>query len=759
MPQPLQSNPSPANPGFMRMEACAPMMLSPILDQSVSRLVYASPETLRTLVDRYGSPLNIVWPHILMQNVEAFRAVLQAHRVRYEIFYGAKVNKSQALVRAAVESGIGVDVSSMYEFRDALRAGADPARLCATGPAKTAAFHAELIAHDALISIDSMEELAELEDVIRGTQGRRVRVLLRHRPAASHASRFGMGDEDLARCLRRLAERKHRFAFEGFHFHLSGYAHETRAQAMRELTRHIDAARLQGLRPTMIDIGGGMPIRYVDSDEYESFLQYQCKDHYRTGRVPASFYPYGSPVDAGVWLHRLLASPCVDGLSVAAYLNAMDLSPGEVARLSPEFNARVSVRIAALRADMAYMERMPHVEDYHQWFSECFPALWTSWKEGLNAKQLNERDWLPLPIHSWHLEHYVEQEYAAEVEEGILMLDGPDIETLPTMSFRTMAPVSPDAAPFIKLPVALWLTSEQRSLQAKSIHMGPRISTLIKRILADENGFGQTIDIFPEEVAFHYRHAVRQEDRPGRHLSVAYRAAKEALDRADGLLPVTVAALFAKSPSSGRPLVTELIERGGERASEARVENWFRHYARVVIRPVVGIYLLYGIGLEAHQQNTSVLFSDDGAASGLLIRDFGDGRTYAPLLRERGHDLKPYVHPGILPTVFTDDIEPVRSFVLNACFVCHLHELALLLTDDYAMPSRRLWDILREETVRTFDWLAPRVSGALWEAERHAFLQQPWPARSVLRMHLLRYADYRLQHALPNPLASPQGGN
>lgn len=436
-----------------------------------------------------------------------------------------------------------------------------------------------------------------------------------------------------------------------------------------------------------------------------------------------------------------------------------DLSPEEVARLSPEFNARVSVRIAALRADMAYMECMPHVEGYHQWFAERFPAPWTSWKKGLNAKQLNERDWLPLPIHSWHLEHYVEQEYAAEVEEGILMLDGPDIETLPTMSFRTMAPVSPDTAPFIKLPVALWLTSEQRSLQAKSIHMGPRISALIKRILADENGFGETLDIFPEEVAFHYRHAVRQEDRPGRHLSVAYRAAKEVLDRADGLLPVTVAALFTRSPSSGRPLVTELVERGGERASEAQVEAWFRRYARIVTRPVLGIYLLYGIGMEAHQQNASVLFSDDGAPASLLIRDFGDGRTYAPLLRERGHDLKPYVHPGILPTVFTDDIEPVRSFVLNACFVCHLHEMALLLTDEYAMPPRRLWDILRDETVRTFDWLAPRVSGALWEAERRAFLEQPWPARSVLRMHLLRYADYRLQHELPNPLTPARGGN
>ncbi|WP_194723982.1 IucA/IucC family protein [Noviherbaspirillum malthae] len=431
-----------------------------------------------------------------------------------------------------------------------------------------------------------------------------------------------------------------------------------------------------------------------------------------------------------------------------------DLSPQEVARLSPEFNARVKLRIAALRGDMAYVERMPHVEDVRAWFAERFPAQWADWTARLNARGLDEKDWLPLPIHAWHLEHFVRREYAAEIGEGILILDGPDIETLPTMSFRTMAPAADTnaKAPFIKLPVALWLTSEQRSLQAKSIHMGPRISTLIKRILAEENNFGNTLDIFPEEVAYHYRHAVRREDRPGRHLSVAFRACSDAFGRSEGLLPVTVAALFAASPVDGRPLVTELIERGKGRAPAAQVEAWFGQYAQTVLHPVVGIYLLYGIGLEAHQQNTTVLFDAGGTAKSLLIRDFGDGRTYAPLLNARGHELKPYVHPGILPTVFTDDIEPVRTFVIDACLVCHLHELALLLSGEYGLAPTRLWEVLRRETERCFDAYAPRLSTGFLQAERAAFLEQPWPTRSVLRMHLLKYTDYRLQHALPNPL-------
>lgn len=429
------------------------------------------------------------------------------------------------------------------------------------------------------------------------------------------------------------------------------------------------------------------------------------------------------------------------------------LDPEQVAALSPEFNARVPVRIAALRGDMAYVERMPHVESVHAWFAANFPQLWVHWRDGLNERGLDESDWLPLPIHAWHLQHCVHEDYATQIEEGVLIVEGPDVETWPTMSFRTMMPRLPGPVPFIKLPVALWLTSEQRSLQAKSIHMGPRISTVIQRILADENGFDGTLEIFPEELAFHYRHAVRQQDSAGRHLSVAFRASKQAFDRADGLLPITVAALLTDSPWDGRPLVTELIEkRSAAPATKEVVEAWFREYARVVTHPVLGIYLLYGVALEAHQQNASVMFSADGMPKSMLIRDFGDGRTYAPLLAQRGHQLEPYVHPGILPTVFADDIEPVRAFVLDACFVCHLHEVALLLTHEYDLPPVRLWEILRDETERAFDAFAPRVSRELWNTERAAFVDEPWPTRSVLRMHLREYSDYRLQHHLPNPL-------
>ncbi|TIV06134.1 MAG: IucA/IucC family siderophore biosynthesis protein, partial [Mesorhizobium sp.] len=236
-----------------------------------------------------------------------------------------------------------------------------------------------------------------------------------------------------------------------------------------------------------------------------------------------------------------------------------------------------------------------------------FPDLWRDWNEGLEERGKSPGDWLPLPVHRWHLDNFVRREFESEIASGVLDPEGPEIVTLPSMSFRTMLPDTQEPRPFIKLPVAIWLTSEQRTLQAKSIHMGPRLSTLISDILANEEDLRDTLEIFTEELGAILRHPDTGDEHPGRFLSVVFRNT-DALARTDGLMPVTVAALLTAGPTDDRPLICELIARNGNEA-EADVAAFFRAYARTVIRPTLAMYLLYGIAFEAHQQNSLVLFN------------------------------------------------------------------------------------------------------------------------------------------------------
>ncbi|MER8880895.1 ferric iron reductase [Mesorhizobium sp. M0684] len=199
-----------------------------------------------------------------------------------------------------------------------------------------------------------------------------------------------------------------------------------------------------------------------------------------------------------------------------------------------------------------------------------------------------------------------------------------------------------------------------------------------------------------------------------------------------------------------------MIERKGDE-SEATVSEFFHAYARTVIRPTLGMYLLYGIAFEAHQQNSIIPFDEIGRPRKLLIRDFSDCCRFAPLFKERGHRLKPFSGKEILPPISNDDIGLVRSFVIDACFICHLHEIALCLNQQYTLTGTSFWRILREEAEAAFDTLRPRMlSDAFWLEERKAFLENSWRTRSVLRMHLERYRGRRVEHELPNPLAEAQ---
>lgn len=422
------------------------------------------------------------------------------------------------------------------------------------------------------------------------------------------------------------------------------------------------------------------------------------------------------------------------------------LSDTDVVLLSAECGARVTLSVGALRADMAWCETMPHVGDVHHWFAQAFPDFWPQWREWLKRQGLIPKEWLPMPLHPWHLAHWVREHFAREIEDGVLLPDGPGLETAPSMSFRTVLPVQNPAMPFIKLPVAIWMTSEMRSLQAKSIRMGPRISVVIDAILRAEKGFDGLLDCFREEAAWHFLHRERKDDAEAKYLSVVFRETSAWQGR-DDMLPVTVATLFTALPNRPQPVIAELIEQ-----SSQAPQTWFRHYAQTILRPVIAMYLLYGIALEAHQQNTQVLFDEQGVARGMLIRDFGDGRTWAPALRARGYDLKPYVWPGILPTVFEEDIEPVRTFIVDACLVSHLHEVAICLTSLYGGEDNAYWKIIGEVLEGVFDTLRPRVDELFWRTERDHFLRQPWFTRSLMRMHLQQYSDYRVQHGLDNPL-------
>lgn len=427
------------------------------------------------------------------------------------------------------------------------------------------------------------------------------------------------------------------------------------------------------------------------------------------------------------------------------YKTKLGLTAEQVMALSPEFQPVIRVPLAAIRADQAYVELSSEGKDYRTWFAQTYPHVWAQWGASLRRQNQRAEDWLPLPVHPYQAQHLIPRKFSEELAAGVLlMLPEVSIAASPTMSFRTVVPEGSASMPHMKLPVSLRLTSVQRTVSPKSAVMGPRLTQLLNTILTGEEGFGGTLAILSEDVGLHYLDPKGDDDR-ARHLAVLFRANPMSKRTAD-IFPMPVGAMFASSPLSGRPLVTDMLALSYGDHSKGAI-RFFERYAATVLAATLGPFLLYGIAFEAHQQNSFIMLNGQYEPVQLLARDFGDLRIHAPTLQRAGLQLIPY-RAGF--TLF-EDAEPVRDKFLHATMLCHLAETGLLLARSYNESETHFWNVLRHETIKIFNRLRARTDPERWAEERKAILEDEWPAKSFLRMRLTDTSN-DVHGSMTNPL-------
>ncbi|MER7556048.1 alanine racemase [Nocardioides sp. NPDC126508] len=238
-----------------------PAARHPIADR-----LLADGDAVREAIERFGSPLHLVLPQVMAENAAALAAVLGRHGVAYDLFYAHKVNASAALLAGAAAAGLGVDVTSEAELDRALAAGLAPDRIEATGP-KSRAFIERIATLGVTANADDLWELDRLAAAAR--PGATVPVLLRLSGFASPVvppSRFGidLGDADAA---LETVRRAPGLDMRGVAFHLDTADPAARVDALTESMAVVAAAHRKGLRPSVIDIGGGFRQRFVEDPE------------------------------------------------------------------------------------------------------------------------------------------------------------------------------------------------------------------------------------------------------------------------------------------------------------------------------------------------------------------------------------------------------------------------------------------------------------------------------------------------------------
>lgn len=238
-----------------------------------------------------------------------------------------------------------------------------------------------------------------------------------------------------------------------------------------------------------------------------------------------------------------------------------------------------------------------------------------------------------IPCHPWQARAVRTRPSVRELLEAGLIRDlgpgGP--EWHPTVSVRTV--YRPDAPVMLKLSLGLDITNSKRENLRVELRRGAEISRLLDAglgaaLAAAHPGFGIVRDPAWLAVDTGGRAAAGAQARAGTTTSDAPESGLEVVLRANPFGPddrvACVAGLVAERPDLGRSglaaRVEDLAARTGHPVPDV-AEEWFARYLHAVVEPVLWFYGAYGIGLEAHQQNTLVALDEDGWPCGGWYRD------------------------------------------------------------------------------------------------------------------------------------------
>ncbi len=239
-----------------------------------------------TLVQQWGSPLYILDEVTLRTACRQYREALQRHYPGESlVLYASKAWNCLAVCAIVAQEGLGIDVVSGGELYTALKAGLDPRTIYLHGNNKSEAELRLAVASGCVVVADNWLDLHTLVDLLaRENNGSQslptpVRVMIRFTPGiechtheyirTGHLdSKFGFDPDQLPEVFDFLSQQSG-LACIGLHAHIGSQIFELQPHQdlASVVVQAFSKATSYGLPVQEINMGGGLGIRYTESDD------------------------------------------------------------------------------------------------------------------------------------------------------------------------------------------------------------------------------------------------------------------------------------------------------------------------------------------------------------------------------------------------------------------------------------------------------------------------------------------------------------
>lgn len=237
----------------------------------------------RRLAAEFGTPLYVLEETSLRRRIRQFFDAARRADANSEVSYASKANSTLAVLAIAHQEGCSIDVASEGEFRAALAAGVPPSACHLHGNNKSAEELSFAIEKGiGAIVVDHFGEIEMLRR-IASQAGRCPPVLLRLAPGVDPKThekiatgqadtKFGFNIADGSALRATEMALNANLPLAGFHCHVGSQLMDSEAQTSgAELIARfaIEAKATLGFVASVLNVGGGLGVRYTDSDHPE----------------------------------------------------------------------------------------------------------------------------------------------------------------------------------------------------------------------------------------------------------------------------------------------------------------------------------------------------------------------------------------------------------------------------------------------------------------------------------------------------------
>ena len=229
-----------------------------------------SEATIRKVIKKHNSPLMLIYRKVLKKQYERFKK----HLPSVIPFYAIKANPHPEIIKTFIKLGTGFDVASAQEMKLVLDLGATPDKIIFANTIKSAEDIA--FAHKKKVSLMTFDNEPELYKIAKYCPGAKVLLRIKAKNVGSTVElslKFG-ADHDQAIFLLKKAKSLGLQPL-GISFHVGSQCTnaENYLHALHVCSVIFDEANRVGLSLSVVDIGGGFPIRHFDGDSHITFKE------------------------------------------------------------------------------------------------------------------------------------------------------------------------------------------------------------------------------------------------------------------------------------------------------------------------------------------------------------------------------------------------------------------------------------------------------------------------------------------------------